>query len=82
MILKNFIKNYVTSPVFKLEQCSLHINGVELEQDCTGDQIPLIVVGIPTPVGTLNIYQSFKISTPFICKEHCSNSKTDKVSAF
>ena len=25
---------------------------------------------------------SFSISTPFICKEHCSSSKTDKVSVF
>ena len=40
MILMNFLKNSVTSPVFELEQCSLHINGVELDQDCTGDQIP------------------------------------------
>ena len=48
MILMNFLKN---SPVFELEQCSLHINGVELHQDCTGDQIPpliWLVVGIPS----------------------------------
>ena len=35
----NFLKNSVTLPVFELEQCSLHINGVELDKDCTGDQI-------------------------------------------
>ena len=40
MILMNFLKNSVTSPVFELDQCSLHINGVELDQDCTAAQIP------------------------------------------
>ena len=37
MILMNFLNNSVTSPVLKLKQCSLHINGVELDKDCTGD---------------------------------------------
>ena len=40
MVVMNFLSNTVTLAVFELEQCSLHINGVELDQDYTGDQIP------------------------------------------
>ena len=34
--------------VFELEQCPLHINGVEIEKDFNGDQITLLVLSILT----------------------------------
>ena len=61
MIWKNFIKNSVTSPVFELEQCSLDINGVEIEKDVNGDQLTLFVISIPTKNG-----QSKKEQTIFM----------------
>ena len=37
--LMNLLNNSVTSLVFELEQCFLHINRVELDQDYNGDEI-------------------------------------------
>ena len=47
--------------VFELEQCSLHINGVEIEKDVNGDQLTLFVISIPTKNG-----QSKKEQTIFM----------------
>ena len=39
----NFLQYAVTSSVFELEQCSLRLNGVELNEDYYGDQLaPLL----------------------------------------
>ena len=37
--------------VFELEQCSLQINGVEIEKDINGDQLTLLVISIPAKNG-------------------------------
>ena len=59
MILMNFLKNSVTSPVFELEQCSLHINGAGIEKDFNGDQITLLVISIPTKNGQSKKEQTY-----------------------
>ena len=38
--LMNLLYNAVTSSVFELEQCFLHINGEELNKNYNDDQIP------------------------------------------
>ena len=38
-ILRDFLKNDVTSSVFELEKCSLHKNGVEFENKNNGTMI-------------------------------------------
>ena len=36
--------------LFQLEECSLDINGLEIDKDCNGDQITLLGVSIPTEI--------------------------------
>ena len=36
--------------LFQLEECSLDINGLEIDKDCNGDQISLLGVSIPTEI--------------------------------
>ena len=68
-----FCKNAETLSVFQLEECSLHINGVEIDKDFNGDQVTLLVVSIPSQNGQSKKEQTryciyFRISWQFTLK--------------